>query len=222
MTANVLTPGMAVTDGISIGRGLQEAGTLLIGQLPPPGGLNVTLTSNNPTQLLLSKSATEQGSPSITLSIPAGSFSASYFIQAFGTTGVATYSASAPGYGSRTGTIALAQSGAVLFAPFGLPGYTTSVGAGPVPLTVSIAQLNADNSVALVEQVAGGTSVNIGLTTTNSAVGSIAPSVTIAGGTDSAATNFTPLSAGTTMISVVRPAGFGTAANHATLPITVQ
>jgi hypothetical protein len=224
VVATVLTPGLGITDGISIGAGLQEAGTLLLGQVPSAGGVTVTLTSNNPSQLLLSTSATSKGSSSITVTIPAGSFAGSYFIQAFGSVGTVTYTASAPGYGSRTGTITLAPSGAVLFAPFKLPAYSTTVAAGPSPFTVSMTQLNPDNSIVNngVEQVAGGTSVTVSLSTTNAAVGSIASSVTIPGGSDSAVTNFTPVSAGTTTMSVVRPAGFALPSTNTSVAITVH
>jgi hypothetical protein len=186
--------------------------------------VTVTLTSNNPSQLLLSTSATSKGSSSITVTIPAGSFAGSYFIQAFGSVGTVTYTASAPGYGSRTGTITLAPSGAVLFAPFKLPAYSTTVAAGPSPFTVSMTQLNPDNSIVNngVEQVAGGTSVTVSLSTTNAAVGSIASSVTIPGGSDSAVTNFTPVSAGTTTMSVVRPAGFALPSTNTSVAITVH
>jgi PKD domain len=222
--ANVITPGIAVTDDVAVGQNLQTSGVLAIGQLAPAGGLRVTLTSNNPSQLLLSSTATSVGSSSITLTIPPGANIASYFIQALGNSGTATYTASVPGYTSRTGTIPLTASGAVLAPPLGLgvPFFFTTVASGAAPFTVSMAQLNPDNSFGTVQQVAGGKSVTVSLNNTSATVGSIASPVTIAGGSDSATANFTPISSGSTTISVVRPTGYAAASNNTSVAVTVR
>ena len=222
VVATVLTPGLALTTGISIGNGLQESGLLLLGQAAPPQGVSVTLTSNNPSQLLLSTSATGKGSSSITLTVPSGSTSAPYFIQAFGSIGNVTYSATSPGFATRTATITLAPSGAVVFGPFGISALSVAVGSGPTAFSVSMAQLNTDNSFAFVEQLAGGTSVTLNLTSSSSAVGSIGSPVTIPGGSDTATTNFTPLSPGSTTVSVQKPAGFTQATTGSSVAVTVH
>jgi len=96
------------------------------------------------------------------------------------------------------------------------------VGAGAAPFTVSMAQLNPDNSFAGVQQMAGGKSVIVNLSNTNTSVGTIAASVTIAGGSDSAVANFTPVGSGSTTISVVRPAGYAAASNDTSVAVTVR
>lgn len=222
VVATVLTPGLGLTGGISVGAGLQEAGTLLLGQPAPPGGLQVTLTSNNPAQLLLSATATAKGSSSVTITVPGNSSSAQYFIQAVGSTGTVTYSASATGYATRTAPITLVPAGAVLFGPFGTPVYATTVGASPGIFTVSMAQLNPDGSFAGVEQLAGGTSANIVVTSSNTAVGSITSPVIIAGGSDSITTQFVPLSAGSTTVSVHAVNGFTAPTTNTSVPVTVR
>jgi hypothetical protein len=205
--ATVITPGLAVTNSIPVGQKLQIPGVLSLGQAAPAGGLTVTLTSNSPGQLLLAKNATDAGSPSIMLNIAAGGTSAGYFIQAVGNSGTPTYTASAPGYASRTGDVPLTPSGAVIQGPFGLGAgfYFTTVAAGATTFTVSAAQLNPDNSFASIQQVAGGLSLPVTINNTNSNIATIASSLNIAGGTDHTDTNLTPKASGSTTVSVVTP-----------------
>ena len=68
-------------------------------------GINVTLTSNSPSQLLLSNTNTGAGSPSITVNVPSGMNVQSFYLQSVANSGVPTYNASAPGFASRTGSV---------------------------------------------------------------------------------------------------------------------
>ena len=70
------------------------------------GGLVINLTSDDPNRALLSLRPETAGSPSITLTVSAG-FRASpaFYVQGLANTGIVTYTASAPGYGSATGKL---------------------------------------------------------------------------------------------------------------------
>jgi hypothetical protein len=219
LTVTVVVPAFSLTDGITVGKGGEELGTVVIGQLAPAGGVTVTLTSNNASQLLLSATAAAAGSTSITVTIPAGSNNTSFFIQVTGSLGNVTYTASAPGFANKTASITQVPSGTVIFSPAGLSFFSTTVAGGPAAFQVANAQLNpADNSFVAIEQVAGGSSVSATLNSSTAGVASVASPVTIPGGSASATATVTPLSAGSTDISVVG----STATTKNNVPVTVN
>jgi len=227
LTATVLSQGFSLPcDGTPIGKDLEAACTVTIGQAAPAGGVPVTLSSNNP-NLLLSSTATGAGSSSIVVTIPAGSTTATYFAQALAASGTVTHTASSPGFNSRTATNSLAPSGVVISGPNGqgIPFFSASVSGGPVPVTVSFDVLNANGSDSgLSEALRGGiSSVQVSLNSSNPSVGTITSPVTISSGSASATAQFTPLSPGSTTISVAStPAGFTTATNHTSLQAQVS
>ena len=112
--ATVRTPGIAAANEMTVGQNLQLAAAVSLGEPAPDGGIAITLTSNDPANLLLSTSATEQGKASIKINIPGGGVSANYYLQALGCSGTVTHTAAAPGYLTRTGTISLAPSGVII------------------------------------------------------------------------------------------------------------
>lgn len=210
LTATVRTPGIGLEDGVWIGRNLQASGTVLLGEPAPPGGLSVALTSNSG-QLLLSSSATTAGSVSIMIGIPAGQSSASFYMQALAESGAATYTVSAPGYTPRSATVMFAPSGVVIAGPLGLgfPLSTSVSGAAGQQVTVITALLDpATGSFVMSQPLAGGADLEVSLTSSDPAVASIQPAVTISGGNDSAVMPFTLLRSGSAALSVVAPAGF--------------
>ena len=93
VVAKVQRPGLAVSDGLAIGKNLQLGGVLSLGQPAPEGGLEVTLVSDDPEKLLISDSLTTVGKKSITLKLAAGKFSERYSLQALGGAGTVTYTA---------------------------------------------------------------------------------------------------------------------------------
>src|SRR6202012_4456832 len=98
VTASVTKPGIVVSDDLFIGENLEVGGALALGERASAGGLTVTLTSADPTRLLISASQTEPGAKSIQIKIPADGFNASSFLQALGKSGEVEYTASAPGF----------------------------------------------------------------------------------------------------------------------------
>jgi hypothetical protein len=110
-----------------------------------------------------------------------------------------------------------------LSAPF----FNATVGGGTATITVYMAQLDpATNNVVALQALAGGKSVSVNLTSSVPSVGTIASPVTISGGPFSAtgvATQFTPVSAGTTFVTIATPSGgYTTAHTNVSLQGQVQ
>lgn len=241
VSAIVKLPGIGITDGAAIGQNLQISGVVSLGVLAQHGGVQVTLSSDDPKRLLVSQTATANGSSAITITIPEGRNNASYHLHALGSSGIATYTATAPGYMSRTGTISLAPSGLVVVGPLTLPegqllrseaaggarqhGFVTSLRAGsPTPLSVFTVQLDPTSHRSAdisIQALRPGISVTVNLKSTNSSVGTVGSPVTIEPGSDHGATAFTPLAAGSTVISLLTPEGFVESSNDTTLKAIV-
>jgi hypothetical protein len=215
LTATVGVPGFSVIgDGvgggpaIAIGNNLEVTGSVVIGQQAPPGGQSVMLTSNDPSHLLLSATATDAGSTSIIITIPAGFNSASFFMQGFGSGSLPTYTASAPGFRSDTGAAHITDSAVTISGPFGSFPFSTTTSSAASSLTVAMAQLDGSDNFVSTQQLAGGLSLTISLSDSNSAIATVPSSVTIMGGSDQTTAAFTPTAVGQAVISVVRPTGY--------------
>lgn len=209
LTVTVRTPQLQVEDNVVIGKNLQAFGSLLLGQAAPAGGLTVTLTSGS-SQLLLASSETAAGATSLAIQVPAGQSSAVYFLQARGDSGTASYTAAAPGYLSKSGTVILNPSGVVIAGQFGFgfPVVTTLAG-GSRPVSVITALLDpATQAFVRTQPLSGGLSLSVALENTSPEIGTVSSPVTIAGGTDTANTDFVPLSVGQTLLTVIPPAGY--------------
>src|SRR5271165_3497948 len=122
VAVTVQLPGLGLTGEINVGKDLQTSGVVLLGEASPAGGLDVTLTSDDPKKLVLSASQNQLGSRSITLHIPAGELKAPFYIQGLVDSGDVSYAGSAPGYRTRIAPVTLAPSGVlVVYSPYGPP-----------------------------------------------------------------------------------------------------
>jgi hypothetical protein len=242
LTASVRKPGIFVSDDIFIGENLEMGGALALGEFAPAGGLTVTLTSADPTRLLISASQTEPGSKSVQIKIPAEGINATYFLQALGSSGEVEYTATAPGFRARTGVVKLAPSGITLTPYFqGPPDEAqvlrklTSDGTHgflmkeseqtPMKLIAWTAQLDPKthrSADITVQPLRAGISLTVPLRNSNPAVGKMASEITIAGGSDHGSVDFTAASTGTTEISVVTPGNFTVSANSTKVIGTVS
>jgi uncharacterized protein YjdB len=198
VVASVSVSGIAITQGVSIGKFLQIQGYFTLGA-PAPAGLVVTFQSPNPSVLLLSTSPTAAGAATIGVTMTAGGFNGVYYIQALADTGTVTYTASAPGYASNTGTITLTKSGVVVGDGSGAMLWGNSA-------TVSMAQLDAGNVFGQIEQLAGGLSpVSIAMATDVPGATITSP-VTISAGADTASVPLT--GSGYGHVTATTPPGF--------------
>jgi hypothetical protein len=207
-SVEVRVPTMTV-NAVTVGKNLQGIATLLLAQSAPAGGLDVTLTSNS-ANLLLSNAQSTAGSSQIVIHINQGQSAAFFIPQAFTDTGSATYTVTAPGYQPTNGTVNFAKSGVIISSLFG-PGASilTTVAAGNQPVTVSTAMLDNTTSAFVASQpLAAGLNLEVTLTNSAPAVGTIPATATINGGSSDASFSFTPLAVGNTNLGVIQPAGY--------------
>jgi hypothetical protein len=222
VTAIVNGPSIGIQN-VSVGQNLEVQGSFAIISAQT-SDLAVTLTSSNPSLVQFSSTATGAGSGTLVVTIPAGNLSAPYYVQAFGSSGTVQYTVAATGYATNSATVTLTPSGAVVVGPFG-QFLSVPLSGGATPVTVYMTQLDPNNANADTgnyQQLAGGLSVTVNLTSTNTSTGTVPTSVTIQGGYNSAGVQFTPLAAGQTSINVATPAGYTTPGTDSSLPVIVS
>jgi hypothetical protein len=219
VTATVTTSRIVLApEIISIGGNLQVEGGLVLNQPAPAGGLEVTLTSSNPTQLVLSATPAAAGAGTLKVTVPAGSTGISYYVQALGSSGTLTYTASAAGYANGTASATLTPSGVVISDSTLLPFLIIPNGTTTGTILVNMAQLNpANNKVQTLQSLRGGLSLNVTLTSANTSIATVTSPVTITGGSDPSSVS-TPVqrkAIGQTTLSVTQPSGYTAATNLA-------
>src|ERR1017187_2457878 len=224
VTATVLARSFfSSCNDVTIGQNLQASCTVSVDQ--SSADTAVTLTSGDPSQLLLAEANNVAGSGSITVTIPAGSASASFNLQALGNSGKVNYTVSAAGFRPRRETITLAPSGVVIAGPSGLRGgapfFSVSVSGGTVPLTVYTVALNSEHGFSTrmdIQQLRGGIPrLQVAMKSSSPGVGTITSPVTILSGADHVVAQFTPVSQGETNVSVLTPAGLVGSINYTSL-----
>ncbi len=226
--AVINTPGMSLSDdGRTVGKDLQLQDAVVLGAPAPTGGLQVTITSGDSGKLLLAVNPTDAGTPSITITIPSGLTMGSYYLQALGNSGPVTYTATASLFNAKTGTITLGNSGVAVSGPLGLnsPGANETVGVVDNTWAVYTALLDGSNNWVSAQSLRAGVTVTATLTSSDTTKGTIASPVIInGGGATSVTTTFTPLAAGSTTVTLLKPSNLGLAAgiNYRTVPVTVH
>ena len=246
VVAHIALPGIVVADQLMIGQNLQVAGNVGLGEAAGPGGVQVTITSSDPTQLLISRSGAEVGQKFITVTVPAGAVSAPYMLQALGKAGTVTYSAAAAGYTSRIAKIGLAPSGVVIApSPYGPPdeaelfrksgegarGFISHLSKASkgkqlkVPLSVWTAQLDPitlRSADITVQPLRAGMSITVNVESSNPAAGTVKSPVVIKGGSEIGHSEFVALTPGTTLITAITPANFTKSTNSTTVEAIVK
>jgi hypothetical protein len=193
----------------------------------PPGGTTVTLTSADPSKVLLAPNATTVGMASITVAVAQGATGFSYYVQALDEAGTVQVTASAPGFVNGTGTVTLVPSGFVILTPTSIN--TTAAGAN-VNLRLCAARLSPTtlNYAAQGTLRFGVAPASVGATSSNTAAGAIVNSpANVAGNenctaTGAAGVNFDPIAPGTTTVSITPPAGFSIPSNMQQINATVN
>ncbi len=216
--------GLVLTN-VAVGQNLEAEAVVKLDVEAPSSGLLITLTSGDPSRVLLSPAPDAIGSASISVRVTGGRrVSPEFYVQGLTDSGVVTYTASAAGYGNATGAVTLVRSGIVIAGPakLGNPLVTTSR-IWPSSITVYSAQLDSSGNFTAVQQVRGGLSATVQISSSNTAVGTITSSpVVITGGSVSARSEFQPLSEGNTTLLVDTPAGFNAPAQFARMNVTVN
>ena len=219
-------PGVITAPGVTIGKDLQAP--ILITFTPPipigSGGVPLTITSTDPAKALVG-GGTAAGKTTITATMAEGSNTVSTFVQALVGTGTVDITLSAPGYLTTTATISLVNSGFVLTGPNGL-GQAFSVFQGSTAaLTVNSVSLTGAGAMSSIQQVRGGLTLTVPVTSSLTTIGTITGgNISFPGGTDTGAPNFVAsgVNTGTTTVAITTPNGFTTPATGASLAATVS
>jgi hypothetical protein len=218
----------------STGKDLQSQLGISLGAAAPPGNEQVTVTSADPSQVLLTTDPTAAGSPSVSVVVFAGTSvpSAPVYAQALNGSGTVNLTATAPDFGTVTTSIQLVPSGFVVAA--GCAGYpisTTPFSADTqltvYPVALDPATLNDTNLYEGCYPVGqpvrfGAAPVTVNVSTDNPGVGTITTSsLTFNAGDASQTTAFHPVADGTTNVDLAPVTGFMTPANYQQIAATV-
>jgi uncharacterized repeat protein (TIGR01451 family) len=208
-----------------IGKDLQVRGSLFLGAPARAGGLPVTLRSLDPDKLRLAVNRTGPGQTQITVNIPEGRTNTDeFFIQSFAGSGEVPIMVTAPGLTSGLAWMALVPSGFVLHSPASILTTTT---ANPTSLLIVSARLAPDTLAwREIQELRGGVrSLAVEVTATDQSGGPGVGVITrtpllFNGGESSKFSGFQPGAPGTSLITVVPPAGFSQPA-ESSIPATV-
>jgi hypothetical protein len=219
ITATVTQPSVTLRMTLTvIGNNLQVLGSGAL-DAPAPTDMQLTITSSDPSKVLLSTSPTAAGSASINVTVFQGGGVGSigfpnYYVQALSGTGTVQLTVSAPGSGfaSSSFNVTLAPSGFVLEGPNGIgQNFGTLLSNGNVTMTVRAAVLdpNTLNPTLVYEAVRGGFAATVNVSSDNSSVATIAGTpVGVNAGDAGGTITLQPVAAGTATISLTAPAGF--------------
>lgn len=222
----VSSPALNFQSSYTVGKNLQIPVGISL-PVTPPVGLSLTVTSADPSKVLLSLDNAATGSASVTLRQGSGFGFPQFFVQALDSEGSVGITASAPDFTDATSTVALGPSGFVLSQSLPLTQQgiynTTTISSNATLNIVPVVISPAPNSFPQQQQLRGGLSaIAVPVTSTNPSVGKITSSPLIFNGGDSTkATQFQPVATGTTDVVVGVPEGFGTFAGRQRLAVNV-
>jgi hypothetical protein len=202
-----------------------ETTTSIFVPVAPPNPVTVTVTSDDPTTALISKSATSPGVTSLTFTnVTSGGGLPTIYVQGLKITST-TLTVSAPGYSNGTAVVTVNPSG-FSFAGFNNPGFNTTASATPTTLQIYPTILNlgtltySTNNVLVNPGIAP---LSVTVTSSNTATGTITTSpVVFNGGDGPKQTSFKPSATGTSTITIVPPQGFSTPTQYQQVNATVQ
>lgn len=213
----------------TIGRDLQQQGSVILQQAAPAGNLQVTLTSDDPARLLFSLDRTGAGSASVTVQVNAGSTSPSQpvYYQALDGSGSVTYAVTAPGYKRSTGTVNLTPSGLAFVDTLTTlrTTYSTTLQAGEQQLGLRPMRLAPGSFTFTAPQaLRGGFVLPVTLQSSDPPVGTVPETLNLELATASFEIHrfpFTPVAAGETTLTVTPPPGWSVPAQYPSLVVTV-
>lgn len=183
----------------------------------------VTLTSTDPSRLLLGRDAETAPSASVIRTLVAGQRTpASFFIHALGNIGSVPVRITAPGYADTVMDVALTDTA------FGFESYSSDIravlqaGAQPMRISVGPAKVPDGYSNAFQGIRPGVSEIPLTIRSSDTSVVEIsAPSVVFTSNDRSAMTNYRPVAPGRAVVTLVPPAGFLTKSPD-NLSITVE
>ena len=195
---------------VTVGRNLQASASVTLAKPVPPDGLQITITSDDPSRLLLSKAQDQPGSASISLKlVPQSIRSPEFQLRARAESGTVSYTISAPGLESGKGAVTLARSAIVILGPLRAPRFLTTPRGEPRKLTFVSVALDPAGKIIEDQPVALESPLEVKIANSNPAAGKLRqPTLKWAGGSSTAETWFDPAGEGDATIAPVQPPGF--------------
>jgi hypothetical protein len=222
IAATVTAP--AITGPVSprIGEDLQQNFSIFL-TATPPSPVDVTVTISSGVIARVSDNATVLGGTTLTFPGVANTNGRTIFLQGL-TVGTTTLTVSAPGYATNVQTIAVDPSGFVISAPASI---NTTASAANTTVSIAASRLDPVTQNAQppfnLQAVRAGLTVQVLVTSSDTGAGVMTVSLLAFGpGTTSLNTQFDPLMAGSTTITVGTPAGFDTPNNLRQITATVN
>jgi hypothetical protein len=217
IVATVTAPNITIGDA-TVGKDLQ-ASLFISLAATPPNPVTVTVTSSNAAITTITKDPAVAGTTSVTFTNVTSTSVGFIYVQGRGL-GSTTVTVSAPGYNNGISDVKVDPSGFIIDDS----DFTTSTFSAGRPVRVDAARLNPTTLAYVTSQeVRGGLSVSVGLTSSDTNVGDIVSSPAVFNGGDVLNTTikFDPKTAGTSTIHIVPPAGFSTPTNFQQIVATV-
>jgi hypothetical protein len=190
----------------------------------PSGGTPVTITSSDPSRVLLSLSASAVGSASISFTIAAGASNGpTYYVQILADNGSATLTATATSYNGSTTTVTCLPTGFYLSGGGSLSTLSGGTTFSVLPSTLNPATLNIGGGFAPSAALRAGVNpITVTLNNTNGVVGTLGSSSVTFGPLDTGkSVTFTPQANGSDTITMNTPAGYATPQNNQSISYTV-
>jgi hypothetical protein len=198
---------------------MQEAVNVSLA-VTPPSPVDITIAIASGAIARVSDNGTVLGGTTVVLANVANTTIRTVFLQGMlqGTTQVTV---SAPGYATNTQTITVDPSGFIINSPGAI---NTTAGAANSSVQITPARLQPGTfQWQENETVRAGLSVQVPVTSSNTATGVITVSpLTIGANVPSVTTQFDPVAVGTTTVTVGTPAGFDASNNLRQIPVTVN
>jgi hypothetical protein len=226
IVATVTAPTLALQFGnssVTTGVNLQTGSYGVYLTTAPTSPLTVTLTVTDATKAVISASSTAVGTRTITFTNVTSTYVGSFYAQGLAA-GNTIITATATGYSSATLPVTVEPTG-FGYDYYQYPTINTTTFSSATSDTYCAYTLNPSN---LNVDFLGGTlspgvaSVSLPVTSSAPSVGTISTSPIVFNPGDSCkSTNFQPISAGTSNITITTPAGYSTPANYQTVAAAV-
>ena len=189
---------------LTLGKDLQAQHSGSLGAPAPIGGAAVTITSSDPSKVVLSSSRLGADATSITLNVGSGSQSIpGFWVRALSGVGSVQVNVSAPGYAPTSFTVTLVPSGFVISAP---GNFTTTGGAANTTVTIAAARLDAGTLASVATQeLRPGVTATVQLESSNTAAGVLTvTSLSFVGGDSTKTTQVDPQPVASSTSSIIR------------------
>ncbi|MDT8068261.1 MAG: PKD domain-containing protein [Terriglobia bacterium] len=205
---------------LTVGKDLQGVDTIYLGDpAPSPDGVDVTITSSDPSKVVVSSDPVTAGAATTTVHVNGGTRGLpQFYVQALASSGTVTLTASGTNLTDGTTTITLAPSGFVI-----VNSGINSGSTGDSTVTLATAVLNSSLVPTGTSQGVrpGAAPVNLGITSSNTGVATVTSPISFAANVASATSTFHPVSGGTTTVAIQTPSGFSTPTQYQSITANV-